>query len=94
MQFHDFKVVKNSISNLLLQDYTGANMTVDNFLAAMAGDRKSLKGGSGKVLSTNSNDRIFFFYSGHGNTGSLGRCGIHINYILTKWSLYIYVIKT
>jgi legumain len=54
------------------QDYTGKNVTVDNLFAVLLGDKKALKGGSGKVLNSGPNDHIFIYYSDHGGPGVLG----------------------
>ena len=55
-----------------LQDYTGANVTVNNFLAAFLGNKSALTGGSGKVIESGPEDHIFVFYSDHGGPGVLG----------------------
>ena len=54
------------------QDYTGDDVTVDNFLAALLGNKTALTGGSGKVVDSGPNDHIFIFYSDHGGAGVLG----------------------
>jgi len=54
------------------KDYTGAEVTADNFLAALAGDKTAVKGGSGKVLATGPNDHVFVYYADHGGAGILG----------------------
>lgn len=36
------------------------------------GDKTSVKGGSGKVVDSKPNDRIFIYYSDHGGPGILG----------------------
>jgi legumain len=56
----------------LFQDYTGANVTVNNFLAAFLGNKSALTGGSGKVIESGPQDHIFLFYSDHGGPGVLG----------------------
>lgn len=56
----------------LLQDYTGENVTAANLYAVLLGDKKSVKGGSGKVIDSKANDRIFLYYSDHGGPGVLG----------------------
>lgn len=50
-------------------------MNVDNLFAVILGDKKSVKGGSGKVVNSNKNDRIFFYYADHGGPGILGMPG-------------------
>lgn len=37
------------------------------------GDKKAVKGGSGKVVDSKPNDRIFIYYSDHGGPGVLGK---------------------
>ena len=68
------------------QDYTGANVTVNNFLAAFLGNKSALTGGSGKVIESGPEDHIFVFYSDHGGPGVLG---IKTNFLL-KLSLLVY----
>ncbi|KAL9230372.1 hypothetical protein vseg_005734 [Gypsophila vaccaria] len=53
------------------KDYTGDSLTTKNLLAAILGDKKSIKGGSGKVVNSGPNDRIFIYYSDHGSPGVL-----------------------
>ncbi|KAM0058407.1 putative legumain protein [Helianthus debilis subsp. tardiflorus] len=54
------------------KDYTGKNVTVDNLFAVLLGDKSAVKGGSGKVVDSKPEDRIFLFYSDHGGPGVLG----------------------
>ncbi|KAJ0564897.1 putative legumain protein [Helianthus annuus] len=54
------------------KDYNGEHVTVDNLFAVLLGDKKSVKGGSGKVVDSKPDDRIFLFYSDHGGPGVLG----------------------
>ncbi|XP_057248650.1 vacuolar-processing enzyme [Beta vulgaris subsp. vulgaris] len=54
------------------KDYTGNNVTVHNFFAALLGDREAITGGSGKVVDSGPNDHIFIYYSDHGGAGVLG----------------------
>ncbi|XP_024525527.1 vacuolar-processing enzyme beta-isozyme [Selaginella moellendorffii] len=54
------------------KDYTGDQVTVNNFLAVLRGDKEALQGGSGKVVESGPNDHIFVFYSDHGGPGVLG----------------------
>lgn len=60
------------VYNGVPKDYTGKNVTVDNLFAVLLGDKKALKGGSGKVLNSGPNDHIFIYYSDHGGPGVLG----------------------
>nr|GEZ70760.1 vacuolar-processing enzyme-like [Tanacetum cinerariifolium] len=52
-------------------DYTGANLTTANFYAVLLGNAKAVKGGSGKVVASKPNDKIFVYYSDHGAPGIL-----------------------
>ncbi|KAJ7944780.1 Vacuolar-processing enzyme [Quillaja saponaria] len=54
------------------KDYTGANVTTENLYAVLLGDTKKVKGGSGKVVNSKPDDRIFIYYSDHGGPGVLG----------------------
>ncbi|XP_039066281.1 vacuolar-processing enzyme-like [Hibiscus syriacus] len=54
------------------KDYTGENVTVNNFFAAILGNKSAITGGSGKVVDSGPNDHIFIFYSDHGGPGVLG----------------------
>ncbi|KAI0494143.1 hypothetical protein KFK09_024274 [Dendrobium nobile] len=53
------------------KDYIGDDVNVNNFFAVLLGDKKSLSGGSGKVVDSGPDDHIFIFYTDHGNTGFL-----------------------
>ncbi|KAF7828383.1 Vacuolar-processing enzyme [Senna tora] len=54
------------------KDYTGENVTTENLYAVILGDKSKVKGGSGKVINSQPNDRIFIYYSDHGGPGVLG----------------------
>ncbi|XP_021736422.1 vacuolar-processing enzyme-like isoform X2 [Chenopodium quinoa] len=54
------------------KDYTGEHVTVNNFLAALLGNKEAITGGSGKVVDSGPNDHIFMYYSDHGGAGVLG----------------------
>ncbi|KAG2408337.1 hypothetical protein LR48_Vigan01g216800 [Vigna angularis] len=54
------------------KDYTGENVNSRNFFAVLLGDKKKVKGGSGKVINSKAEDRIFIYYSDHGGPGVLG----------------------
>ncbi|KAI4327090.1 hypothetical protein L6164_019591 [Bauhinia variegata] len=54
------------------KDYTGENVTTANLYAVILGDKSKVKGGSGKVVDSKPNDRIFIYYSDHGGPGVLG----------------------
>ena len=56
-------------------DYSGKEVTADNFLAVLAGNESAVsKGGAstGRVIAAGPEDRIFVFYSDHGAPGILG----------------------
>ena len=57
---------------LFWQDYTGEDVTVGNFFAAILGNKTALTGGSGKVVDGGPNDHIFIYYTDHGGPGVLG----------------------
>ncbi|KAM0973278.1 hypothetical protein FF1_016642 [Malus domestica] len=54
------------------KDYTGEDVTVNNFFAAILGNKTALTGGSGKVVDSGPNDHIFIYYTDHGGPGILG----------------------
>ncbi|XP_050229524.2 vacuolar-processing enzyme [Mercurialis annua] len=54
------------------KDYTGEHVNAKNLYAALLGDRNAVEGGSGKVVDSKPNDRIFLYYSDHGGPGVLG----------------------
>ncbi|XP_044484468.1 legumain [Mangifera indica] len=54
------------------KDYTGEDVTTKNLYAVLLGDKSAVKGGSGKVVNSKPNDRIFLYYSDHGGPGVLG----------------------
>nr|AWD84473.1 asparaginyl endopeptidase 1 [Pigea enneasperma] len=54
------------------KDYTGQHVTAHNLYAVLLGNKTAVKGGSGKVVDSKPNDRIFLYYSDHGGPGVLG----------------------
>lgn len=52
------------------KDYTGMQVTPDNFLGVLQGIK--VNGGSGKVISSGPNDHIFLFFADHGTVGLVG----------------------
>ncbi|XP_024996631.1 vacuolar-processing enzyme beta-isozyme-like [Cynara cardunculus var. scolymus] len=54
------------------KDYTGENVTAANFHAVLLGNKAGVSGGSGKVLASKPNDKIFIYYADHGGPGVLG----------------------
>ncbi|NP_001401341.1 Vacuolar-processing enzyme beta-isozyme 1 [Zea mays] len=54
------------------KDYTGDQVTTENFFAVLLGNRSATTGGSKKVIDSKPNDHIFIYYSDHGGPGVLG----------------------
>lgn len=56
----------------VLKDYTGEDVTPQNFLAVLRGDAEAVRGkGSGKVLKSGPQDHVFVYFTDHGATGLL-----------------------
>ncbi|XP_015783117.1 legumain-like [Tetranychus urticae] len=55
----------------VVKDYTGEEVTAENFLGVLKGD-KTLAAMGKKVLTTGPNDNVFIYYAGHGGVGLLG----------------------
>lgn len=53
------------------KDYIGDNVTVENLFAVLLGNKSALTGGSGKVVDSKPEDRIFLYYTDHGGAGVL-----------------------
>ncbi|XP_026155023.1 legumain [Mastacembelus armatus] len=53
------------------KDYTGDDVTPENFLAVLKGDASKVKGGSGKVLKSGPKDNVFVYFTDHGAPGIL-----------------------
>nr|XP_043628472.1 vacuolar-processing enzyme-like [Erigeron canadensis] len=54
------------------KDYTGKNVTAANFYAVLLGNVTAVKGGSGKVVASKPDDKIFVYFTDHGGPGTLG----------------------
>ncbi|KAL1568969.1 legumain [Salvia divinorum] len=54
------------------KDYTGEQVTTQNFYAVILGNTSALTGGSGKIVDSKPGDMIFIYYSDHGGPGVLG----------------------
>ncbi|XP_076953145.1 vacuolar-processing enzyme-like [Bidens hawaiensis] len=54
------------------KDYTGESVTAENFYAVLLGNETGVQGGSGKVVASKPEDRIFVYYTDHGGPGILG----------------------
>ncbi|XP_062222622.1 asparaginyl endopeptidase Rep2-like [Phragmites australis] len=54
------------------KDYTGNQVTTENFYAVLLGNRTAVTGGSRKVIDSKPDDHIFIYYSDHGGPGVLG----------------------
>lgn len=50
-------------------DYSGKDVTPENFLAILQGNKTGIKGGNGRVLDSNGGDHIFVYFSDHGGVG-------------------------
>ncbi|UJR29393.1 hypothetical protein I4U23_010605 [Adineta vaga] len=51
-------------------DYTGKNVTPENFMNVLLGNKEALRGvGSGKVLESGPDDNVFIYYTDHGAVG-------------------------
>jgi legumain len=56
----------------VLKDYVGKDVTVENFLNILTGNKAAMKGiGSGKVIESGPNDHVFVNFVDHGATGIL-----------------------
>ncbi|CAN6336593.1 unnamed protein product [Urochloa humidicola] len=53
------------------KDYTGKDVNVNNFLAALLGNSSAVSGGK-KVVASGPEDHVFVYYSDHGGPGVLG----------------------
>ncbi|KAJ7958329.1 Vacuolar-processing enzyme [Quillaja saponaria] len=62
----------DDVYNGVPKDYIGEDVTVNNFLSVILGNKTALTGGSGKVVDSGPNDHIFIYYSDHGGPGVLG----------------------
>ncbi|XP_057468481.1 vacuolar-processing enzyme-like [Actinidia eriantha] len=62
----------SDVYNGVPKDYTGDDVTVNNFFSVILGNKTALTGGSGKVVDSGPNDHIFIYYSDHGGPGVLG----------------------
>ncbi|KAK2915751.1 hypothetical protein Q8A67_000125 [Cirrhinus molitorella] len=51
------------------KDYTGEDVTPENFLAALKGDRCAVKKRNPKVITSEGNDTIFIYLTDHGGSG-------------------------
>ncbi|KER18848.1 hypothetical protein T265_15791, partial [Opisthorchis viverrini] len=61
--FHDYE--HEDVYKGVVIDYRGKDVTRDNFLKVLKGDKK-LEANKKKVLKSGPNDNVFIFYSGHG----------------------------
>ncbi|KAJ7369835.1 hypothetical protein OS493_036057 [Desmophyllum pertusum] len=54
----------------VLKDYTKEEVTPENFLNILKGDKQAMSGiGSGKVIDSGPNDHVFVFFTDHGAPG-------------------------
>ncbi|KAM0915446.1 hypothetical protein ACQ4PT_010849 [Festuca glaucescens] len=54
------------------KDYTGDQVTTENFFAVLMGNKTAVTGGSKKVINSKPSDHIFIYYTDHGGAGVLG----------------------
>lgn len=66
---------------------------MENLYAVLLGDKKAVKGGSGKVVDSKPNDRIFLYYSDHGGPGVLGEFFITCTVSLHKLAYLLCEVK-
>jgi legumain len=53
----------------VLKDYTGDDVNPTNFLNILSGNATAMKGiGSGKVIASTKDDKVFVYFSDHGAT--------------------------
>lgn len=50
-------------------DYSGKDVTPENFLAILQGNRTAVRGGNGRIIESDGNDHIFIYFSDHGGVG-------------------------
>ncbi|RWR87505.1 Peptidase C13 [Cinnamomum micranthum f. kanehirae] len=62
------------------KDYTGNDVNAKNLYAVLLGKKEEVEGGSGKVVASGPNDRIFIYYSDHGGPGVLGMPNLPLLY--------------
>lgn len=54
-------------------DYSSTNVNSTNFFSVLLGDKEAMYGiGSGRVIASGPNDRVFVYYADHGAPGLLG----------------------
>ncbi|KAK1607267.1 hypothetical protein QYE76_030940 [Lolium multiflorum] len=70
-------------AKMFTRDYTGDQVTTNNFFAVLMGNKTAVTGGSRKVINSKQNDHIFIYYADHGGAGSLGAYS-HINVIYVE----------
>jgi hypothetical protein len=58
--YHDIKI-----------DYRSKDVNATNFLSVLAGDSVAMEGvGTGRVIASGPNDRVFVYYTDHGASGN------------------------
>ncbi|XP_068207694.1 legumain-like [Palaemon carinicauda] len=74
------------------KDYTGKHVTVENFFKVLRGDANGLQGiGSGKVINSGPNDRIFINMDDHGSPGLF--CFPHENMMANDFAKLVKELK-
>ncbi|KER21977.1 hypothetical protein T265_09828 [Opisthorchis viverrini] len=67
--FHDYE--HEDVYNGVVIDYRGKDVTRDNFVKVLKGDKK-LEANEKKVLKSGPDDNVFIFFSGHGAVSHIG----------------------
>eukprot|EP01006_Ploeotia_vitrea_P036406 TRINITY_DN66015_c0_g1_i2.p2 TRINITY_DN66015_c0_g1~~TRINITY_DN66015_c0_g1_i2.p2 ORF type:complete len:106 (+),score=10.02 TRINITY_DN66015_c0_g1_i2:209-526(+) len=50
-------------------DYEGKDVTPENYMAILTGNKTAVKGGNGRVLQSTSDDYVFLNFADHGGVG-------------------------
>ncbi|KER18950.1 hypothetical protein T265_15733, partial [Opisthorchis viverrini] len=66
--FHEYQ--HEDVYNGVVIDYRGKDVTRDNSVKVLKGDKK-LEANKKKMLESGPNDNVFIFYSGHGGTSHI-----------------------
>ena len=64
-------------------------MTTENLYAVILGDKSKVKGGSGKVINSKPEDRIFIYYADHGGPGVLGELSMSSRFCFIQMGFII-----
>uniref|UniRef100_A0A3P8VDY6 legumain n=1 Tax=Cynoglossus semilaevis TaxID=244447 RepID=A0A3P8VDY6_CYNSE len=75
------------------KDYTGEDVTPENFLAVLKGDKSKVKGGSGKVIKSGPNDHIFVYFTDHGAPGLLAFPDDEVTFLTLTFTRMVFYIE-